>query len=88
MLANLKTAIAARGLRQIELAQKLQIPSDFLSRIIRSWAKPNAELRVKIAEVLQADEGWLFSANVVIPAPRPGGQQKHVVDARLAHANT
>ena len=84
MLANLKTAIAARGLRQIELAQKLNIPSDFLSRIVRGWTKPSAELRVRIAEVLQADESWLFSANVVIPAP----SVRCAASVSLAHAGT
>lgn len=86
MLANLKTAIAARGLRQIELAHKLAIPSDFLSRIVRGWTKPSAELRVRIAEVLQADEGWLFSANVVIPGPRVCGKRERIGGTAVAHA--
>jgi len=87
MLANLKTAIAARGFRQIELAQKLDIPSDFLSRIVRGWTKPSPDLRVRIAEVLQADEGWLFSANVVIPGPRLRSTRGHIESARVAHAS-
>jgi transcriptional regulator with XRE-family HTH domain len=66
MLANLKTAIAARGLRQIELAQKLHISSDFLSRVVRGWTKPSADLRVRIAEVLQADETWLISGRALL----------------------
>lgn len=70
MLPNLKMVLAARGMRQIELAQKLDIPSDLLSRIVRGWTKPNAELREQIAETLQADEVWLFSNEIVIPAPR------------------
>jgi transcriptional regulator with XRE-family HTH domain len=70
MLPNLKMALAARGIRQIELAQKLDIPSDLFSRIVRGWTQPTVELRERIAEALQADESWLFSSEAVIPAPR------------------
>jgi transcriptional regulator with XRE-family HTH domain len=70
MLLNLKVTIAARGFRQIEFARKLDISSDLLSRIVRGWTKPSTELRERIAETLQADEGWLFSAAIVIPAPK------------------
>jgi transcriptional regulator with XRE-family HTH domain len=87
MLANLKTAIAARGFRQIELAQKLDIPSDFLSRVVRGWTKPSADLRVRIAEVLQADESWLFSVNVVIPGPRVRNTRDYVDRPHMAHAS-
>ena len=88
MLPNLKMALAVRGMRQIELAQKLGVASDLLSRIVRGWSEPSVELRVRIAEVLQADEGWLFSANVVIPAPRVRSPREHIGNAGLAHAGT
>jgi transcriptional regulator with XRE-family HTH domain len=85
MLANLKTAIAARGRRQIELAQKLDIPSDFLSRIVRGWVKASPELRLRIAEELHADEGWLFSDDVTIPPPR---RTRHASKTRLSPVST
>jgi len=34
------------------------------------WTRPSTELRESIAETLQADEGWLFSAANVIPVPK------------------
>jgi transcriptional regulator with XRE-family HTH domain len=68
MLSNLRTALAARNLRQVDLAiQTLKIPPSVLSEIIRGRRKASAELRRKIAEVLQADEVWLFKPVVKIP---------------------
>lgn len=69
MLANLKAALAVRNLRQVDLAiHKLGIPPSMLSEIIHGRRRANAELRSKIADVLQADERWLFEGEVKIPA--------------------
>ena len=70
MLANLKMALAVRGMLQIELAQKLEVSPDLVSRIVRGWTEPSQELRSRIAEVVQADEGWLFLSDIRIPAPQ------------------
>ena len=72
MLPNLKMTIAARGFCQIELARKLDISSDLLSRIVRGWTVPTGDLRHKIADALEADENWLFSRNIRIPRRRTG----------------
>lgn len=69
MLANLKVAIAARGLRQIDLADQLEISPTALSELIHERRIPSAELRAQIAELLCADETWLFSSITYIPAP-------------------
>ena len=68
MLANLKMALAARGIRQIELARELDISADLLSRIVRGWTVPNATLRARIADFLATEAAWLFEKEVTIPA--------------------
>lgn len=69
MLVNLKAALAARRLRQADLAQSLKIPSSTLSEIICGRRQADSSLRSRIAEALRADEGWLFSMVTRIPAP-------------------
>ena len=69
MLANLKTAIAMRRLKQADLAQSLKIPPTVLSEIIHGRRRADASLRARISAALCADEGWLFSTIARIPAP-------------------
>lgn len=69
MLANLKTAIAQRGLKQADLAQSLKIPPTVLSEIIHGRRRADASLRSRIATALRANEGWLFDSFARIPAP-------------------
>ena len=69
MLVNLKTTIAARRLTQVDLALRLKIPPTVLSEIIHGRRQADASLRGRIAEALRADETWLFSTAVRIPAP-------------------
>ncbi len=70
MLVNLKTALAARKLRQADLAQSLKITPSVLSEIVNGRRRPNPELRSRIAIELRADESWLFETFTVIPTPR------------------
>jgi len=70
MLTNLKTALAVRRIRQVELALSLGIPPSTLSEIICGRRQADPSLRVRIAEALRADEAWLFSAVTRIPAPQ------------------
>ena len=66
-LSNLRTALAARNLRQVDLAiHTLKISPSVLSEIIRGRRKASAELRRKITEVLQTDEVWLVKPVVKI----------------------
>ena len=67
MLPNLKTALAVRDVRQIELAREINISAELLSRIVRGWTTPSSALRARIADFLDADEGWLFARDVAIP---------------------
>jgi transcriptional regulator with XRE-family HTH domain len=68
VLANLKTTIAARRLTQVDLALDLKIAPTVLSEIIHGRRQADPSLRVRLAEVLQADEDWLFSNVTQIPA--------------------
>lgn len=69
MLINLKTALAARRLRQVDLALSLKIPPSTLSEIVCGRRQADHSLRSRIAEVLRADEAWLFSSVTRIPTP-------------------
>jgi transcriptional regulator with XRE-family HTH domain len=69
MLVNLKAALAARHLRQVDLALSLKIPPSTLSEIVCGRRQADASLRARIAEALRADEAWLFSYVTRIPGP-------------------
>lgn len=67
MLVNFKTALAARGTRQVELALELKIAPTVLSEIVNGRRSANPSLRARLAEMLQVDEAWLFSSFTRIP---------------------
>ncbi len=67
MLLNLKSAIAARGMRQVDLAMQLKITPSLLSEIVNGRREPDASLRSRIAAALDVEEGWLFSRVTRIP---------------------
>jgi transcriptional regulator with XRE-family HTH domain len=67
MLSNLKTALAARRLRQVELAQAIGISASTLSEFIHGRIELAPHFLARIAETLQADPGWLFSRVTHIP---------------------
>lgn len=69
MLVNFKTVLAARRLRQVDLALSLKIPPTVLSEIINGRRKADASLRSRIASALQVDEAWLFATLTKIPPP-------------------
>lgn len=67
MLVNFKTALAARGMRQIELALELKIAPTVLSEIVNGRRSASPSMRARLAEMLQVDEAWLFSSFTRIP---------------------
>jgi transcriptional regulator with XRE-family HTH domain len=67
MLANIKTALAVRGIRQTDLAVRLRISTSLLSEVVCGRRQADASLRARIASELSADESWLFSEHVRIP---------------------
>jgi len=68
MLVNLKAALAARRMRQVDLALALKIPPSTLSEIICCRRQAESWLRARIAEALRADEAWLFARVTQIPS--------------------
>ena len=77
MLVNLKAALAARRMRQVDLALALKIPSSTMSEIICGRRQAENWLRTRIAEALRADESWLFSTAVRIPSRATQGEDSH-----------
>lgn len=70
MLSNMKAALAARRMHQVELAEAVGIGRSVLSAFIYGRAELSPQLRARIAEILQADPEWLFSSATHIPAPK------------------
>jgi transcriptional regulator with XRE-family HTH domain len=66
---NLKLQIWRSGLRQNRFAQLAEVDETMLSRILNGYRLPSPELRKRIAELLAADEEWLFqpTSNPVLP---------------------
>ena len=60
MYSNLKLQIWKSGIRQNRLAKMLQMDETILSKIVNGYREPSAELREKIAAMLQCEETWLF----------------------------
>ena len=60
MFPNLKLCLWTSGVRQNRLAQMLNVDETLLSKVINGYREPNGELRRRIAELLGADEQWLF----------------------------
>jgi plasmid maintenance system antidote protein VapI len=72
MLANIKTALAARRIRQTQLARANGVPESTISEFIHERCELPPHFRARIAEMLQADRAWLFSqATPHIPALHP-----------------
>jgi transcriptional regulator with XRE-family HTH domain len=74
VLVNLKSAIAVRGLRQVDLALELKIAPSILSEIVNGRRSADASLRARLAEILQANEDWLFARVIHIPAPKSAAE--------------
>jgi len=68
MLSNLKVALAARRMRQAELAVAIRVAPSTLSEFIHGRVELAPHQRQRIAEVLRADPAWLFARITHIPA--------------------
>lgn len=66
---NLKMAIAAKFRTQLAFARKIGMHPIALNKICGGWNEPTPVERRRIAEALEADEGWLFSSIPRIPSP-------------------
>lgn len=72
MLPNLKVALAVRGIRQLDLASRLRVSPATISAIMHGRRQASASERESIAQVLNAEEHWLFQKHVRIPAVKFG----------------
>ncbi len=70
MRLNLKVALAARRIRQAELAAAVGVAPSTLSEFIHGRAELAPHLQERIAEMLRADRDWLFASVTRIPAPK------------------
>ena len=63
MYPNLKLQLWRSGIRQNRLAQMLGMDETMLSKIINGFREPHAEVKSRIAKLLESDEAWLFEAS-------------------------
>jgi len=68
MLSNLKVALAARRMRQAEVAAAIGVAPSTFSEFIHGRAELAPYQLDRIAELLRADRAWLFQAVTHIPA--------------------
>lgn len=73
MYTNLRIQLWKAGIRQNRLAKILEMDETLLSRILNGYRQPSPELRKKLAEVLQADEAWLFEETEAV---EPGDMER------------
>ena len=69
MLMNLRAALAARRLRQVDLALSLKIPPSTLSEIICGRRPADPSQRARIAVALCADEARIPAVNTNALSP-------------------
>jgi transcriptional regulator with XRE-family HTH domain len=69
MFANLKFAIAVRGLHQTDLAAEVGLFPNVLSEILHGRRKADPQIRARLAKALRTEEAWLFTEDVRIPEP-------------------
>lgn len=67
MYPNLKLQLWRSGIRQNRLAQMLGIHETLLSRIVNGFREPDPQVRARIAQLLESEEGWLFSDETTSP---------------------
>ena len=60
MYPNLKLKLWSTGMRQNRLAQMLGMDETMLSKVINGFRAITPEVRERIADLLDADESWLF----------------------------
>jgi transcriptional regulator with XRE-family HTH domain len=74
MFPNLKMRLWTAGIRQNRLAQMLNVDETIVSKVINGFREPSEDMRHRIAELLEADEQWLFERPSHFQANGPNGQ--------------
>jgi transcriptional regulator with XRE-family HTH domain len=78
MYPNLKLQLWKSGIRQNRLAKMLEIDETVLSKVVNGFREPTADLRQRIALVLDTDVEWLFErqdAGGVRPRLKPATEK-------------
>ena len=73
MYANLKLQIWRLGTRQNRLAQMAGIHETLLSKIVNGFREPDAEIRTRLAKLLNCDAEWLFAEDLPEAEVKPPG---------------
>jgi transcriptional regulator with XRE-family HTH domain len=60
MYPNLKLKLWSTGMKQNRLALMLGMDETMLSKVINGFREATPDIRKRIANLLQADEAWLF----------------------------
>ncbi len=65
-MTKLKLLRLIKGIKQAELAKRLNISRPYLSLIENDWSRPSEEIAERIARALEVEKNWLFKgeANV------------------------
>lgn len=67
MYPNLRLQLWRKRIRQNQLSRLIPLDETVLSKILNGYRVPTAELRRRIAGLLEADEEWLFEVNSTEP---------------------
>ena len=78
---RLKEALAVRGMRAIDLAERSGVPKSAISFYLAGKSKPKADRLYIIAQVLDVNEAWLLGYNV--PMARTDEAKKNDILAQL-----
>lgn len=78
---RLKEALAVRGMRAIDLAERSGVPKSAISFYLAGKSKPKADRLYIIAQVLDVSEAWLLGYN--IPMARTDEAKKNDILAQL-----
>lgn len=66
-LINVRVALAAKGLRCLDLAKALDVSPSKLSLIVNGYVEPDPEFKKQCATALGVPERWLFSTYRRVP---------------------
>lgn len=67
---RLNEALEKRGIRPVDLANKVDIPESTISQYRSGYAKPKYERIVKIADALNVSVAWLMGGDVSMEKER------------------
>jgi transcriptional regulator with XRE-family HTH domain len=81
MYPNLKLQLWKTGIRQNRLAKLLGVDEAVLSKIVNGFREPSVEMRVKIAQLLQSDQAWLFEQEQVSTEPTSASASPRPVES-------